>query len=133
MCVAMSKTHKIVLVNQDTEVLHFDCPENLSIFRGALRAGIEMTAGCMQGRCQICRSTIHAGTVRSLRPLSKYATVDPADLPNNMVLPCSVVPSSDVTLAPRGPWRISEETDNSTDENAASFTLLNPQAMPVWD
>ena len=125
----MQRTFSISLCNKEIEVVRFDCPENLSIFRGARLAGIEMSAGCMQGRCQICRATLLSGEVKSLRPLSKYATNDPAALPNNAVLPCSVVPCSDVTLSPRGPWRV----DPDIAMGESSFTMLALSAMPVWD
>lgn len=89
----------------------------------------------MQGRCQICRAKLVAGTVKSLRPLSKYATVDPAAMPDGSVLPCSVVARSDVSLAPRGPWRILPSNVVAGINNRATpgCTLLDEQAMPVWD
>ncbi len=135
----MRKTYRVRLFKGDIEVLYFECPENLSIFRGARLAGIEMSAGCMQGRCQICRATLHSGELKSLRPLSKYATNDPAALPNNAVLPCSVVPTSNVSIAPRGPWRLIPELpevqrqDGQLGATKGSFTMLNPEAMPDWD
>ena len=79
----------------------------------------------MQGRCQICRAKLLGGAVKSSRPLSRYATVDPAALPDDYVLPCSVSPLSDVVLAPRGPWRIVDRTGH--------FSWLNEHEMPVWD
>ena len=118
-------SYVVTLVNNGASVLDFDCPENLSIFRAAARAGIEMSAGCMQGRCQICRSELLSGQVKSTRPISKYATVDPAALPDGYILPCSVSPLSDTTLAPRGPWRIVKPS--------GQFTWLNERDMPVWD
>ena len=121
----MSENHQVTLVQEGIQVIRFSCPDNLSIFRGAARAGIEMSAGCMQGRCQICRAILLEGSVKSRRPLSPNGTVDPANLPDGYVLPCSVVATSDVVIAPRGPWRL-------TDANG-KFEMLSPDAMPVWD
>lgn len=84
-----------------------------------------MSAGCMQGRCQTCRAVLLSGTVKSRLPLSPYATVDPAALPDNYMLPCSVVPTGDVAIAPRGPWRIVEPD--------GAFEMLDSGAMPIWD
>ena len=102
----------------------FSCPDNLSVLRAALNAGIELSAGCMQGRCFTCRSHLHGGKVKSTRPLSRYATVDPADLGDNTVLLCAVRPDSDITVEPRGPWRIIEEE--------GTFELLAPELVPDW-
>ena len=121
----MPVSHQITLVHHETPVMRFSCPENLSIFRAAKRAGIEMTAGCMQGRCQICRAVLHSGQIKSLRPLSPNGTVDPAALPDNYMLPCSVVATSDVSIAPRGPWRVVNVDGD--------FEMLDASAMPVWD
>lgn len=118
-------SHVVTLVNNGTGVLNFECPENLSIFRAAARAGIEMSAGCMQGRCQICRGELLSGRVKSTRPISKYATVNPAALPDGYILPCSVSPLCDTILAPRGPWRIVNP--------GGQFTWLNEHEMPAWD
>ncbi|MGR8949903.1 MAG: 2Fe-2S iron-sulfur cluster-binding protein [Gammaproteobacteria bacterium] len=126
----MTITYTVILLTQSTPVLSFRCADNQSIFRAARRAGIEMSAGCMQGRCQICRAVLSDGTVKSLRPLSPYATVDPAAMPDNNVLPCSVVPTSDVSIAPRGPWRVIEESKST---GTPSFQMLDSSAMPIWD
>ena len=121
----MSESHEITLVKNGKQVIRFSCPANLSIFRAAARAGIEMSAGCMQGRCQICRAILLDGRVKSRRPLSPNGTVDPANLPDGYILPCSVVATSNVVIAPRGPWRL-------TDTNG-EFEMLSASAMPVWD
>ena len=121
----MSQQFEVTLISNDVAVLRFSCADKLSIMRGALLAGIELSAGCMQGRCQICRARLYSGTVKSLRPLSKYATVDPAAMPDGSVLPCSIVPRSDVIIAPRGPWRIVK--------NSELCTMLNECSMPIWD
>ena len=121
----MSQQFEVTLISNDVPVLRFSCSGKLSIMRAALLAGVELSAGCMQGRCQICRARLCSGTVKSLRPLSKYATVDPAAMPDGMVLPCSIVPCSDVAIAPRGPWRIVKDSEDCT--------VLNQHAMPHWD
>ena len=83
---------------------NFRCAASMSILRAAKRAGLELSSGCMQGRCYTCRSRLIEGTVRNSRALSRYATIDPAALGDGRVLLCSVSPTSDVVIVPEGPW-----------------------------
>jgi len=78
----------------------------MSILRAAKNAGFELSCGCMQGRCYTCRSVLLEGAVTNSRALSRYATVDPADLGEGRILLCSVTPTADVVVQPEGPWEI---------------------------
>ena len=88
----------------DDEFIEFNCRSDQSIARAAQAAGYELTVGCMQARCMTCRSIRAAGQVRCIRPLSKHATIDPADIEGGFVLVCSVAPQSDVVLKPASRW-----------------------------
>ena len=108
-----------------TPVAKFRCEPGLSVLRAALNAGLELSAGCMQGRCRMCRSALEKGQVISNRPQSKYATIDPADLGDGTVLLCSVSVLSDIEITPGGPWRIIESRDG-----AEPHQLLAPEHVP---
>jgi len=49
------------------------------------------------------------GAVVTSRALSRYATVNPADLGEGRILLCSVTPTQDVVVMPEGPWEIQRE------------------------
>lgn len=97
---------RVTLVSHTQAAVTFTCPPNQSVLRAAKNAGYELSAGCMQGRCYTCRSQLLSGKVRNSRALSRYATVDPADLGDARILLCSVTPSEDITVRPEGPWEI---------------------------
>ncbi len=88
----------------DDEFIEFPCRNDQSIARAAQAAGHELTVGCMQARCMTCRSVKAKGQVKCIRPLSKHATIDPADIEGGYVLVCSVAPQSDVLLKPASRW-----------------------------
>lgn len=96
---------RVTLVS-DTRTVTFVCPPKQSVLRAAKNAGYELSAGCMQGRCYTCRSQLLSGTVTNSRALSRYATVNPADLGDSRILLCSVTPTADITVRPEGPWEI---------------------------
>jgi ferredoxin len=96
--------YAVTLLFAVEEPVNFPCPEKISVLRAAKNAGIELSAGCMQGRCYTCRSRLVTGTVTNSRALSRYATVDPADLGDGRILLCSVTPTSDIQIIPEGPW-----------------------------
>ena len=95
---------RVTLVSHTQAAITFTCPPQQSVLRAAKNAGYELSAGCMQGRCYTCRSQLLSGKVRNSRALSRYATVDPADLGDARILLCSVTPVEDVTVRPEGPW-----------------------------
>jgi ferredoxin len=101
---ADSVPYQVTLLSDSQEPVSFPCPPNISILRAAKNAGFELSAGCMQGRCYTCRSQLLSGCVKNSRALSRYATVDPADLGERRILLCSVTPSEDVVIKPEGPW-----------------------------
>ena len=76
-----------------------------SLVKAAQLAGIELTSGCLQGRCAICRARLLAGKVGALRRPSPHAVGDPVQRADGHVLPCSVGALSDIVLAPASPWR----------------------------
>jgi ferredoxin len=95
---------RVTLVSAAQASVSFLCPPRMSILRAAKNAGYELSAGCMQGRCYTCRSQLLSGRVVNTRSLSRYATVDPADLGDSRVLLCAVTPTEDITVRPEGPW-----------------------------
>ena len=95
---------QVTLVSSRCAPASFTCQPKQSILRAAKRAGIELSAGCMQGRCYTCRAKLLSGSVVNSRALSRYATVDPANLGAGNILLCSVTPSEDVVVRPEGPW-----------------------------
>ena len=86
------------------EFIEFPCRSDQSIARAAQAAGFQLTVGCMQARCMTCRSIKVDGQVKCIRPLSKHATIDPADIEGGYVLPCSVAPQSNILLRPASRW-----------------------------
>lgn len=96
--------YRVTLISDTQASISFDCPTKRSVLRAAKNAGFELSAGCMQGRCYTCRSRLITGTVTNLRPLSRYATVDPADLGQSRILLCSVTPTGNIVVRPEGPW-----------------------------
>lgn len=104
------KAESVVTLVSDTQAtVIFFCPPKISILRAAKNAGLELSAGCMQGRCYTCRSRLVEGRVANSRSLSRYATIDPADLGNDRILLCSVSPTTDVVVMPEGPWEFNSE------------------------
>ena len=95
---------RVTLVAATRPSVSFVCPPRMSVLRAAKNAGYALSAGCMQGRCYTCRSQLLSGKVSNSRSLSRYATVDPADLGGSRVLLCSVTPTEDITVRPDGPW-----------------------------
>ena len=102
---------RVTLVSHTRATITFTCPPGQSVLRAAKNAGYELSAGCMQGRCYTCRSQLLSGKVRNSRALSRYATVDPADLGDARILLCSVTPCEDITVRPEGPWESSPGHD----------------------
>lgn len=97
-------TFRVTLASATQATVTFDCPAKMSVLRAAKNAGYELSAGCMQGRCYTCRSVLRVGDVTNSRALSRYATIDPANLGNEQILLCSVTPTSDIEVRPEGPW-----------------------------
>ena len=97
-------TNYSVRLEFNEESIEFPCRDNQSIARAAQAAGYELTVGCMQARCMTCRSIRVEGQVKCIRPLSKHATIDPADIEGGYVLVCSVAPQTDVVLRPASRW-----------------------------
>jgi ferredoxin len=95
---------KVTLVSSTQPTTEFSCPSKMSILRAAKNAGLELSCGCMQGRCYTCRSLLVAGAVTNSRALSRYVIVDPSNLGEGRVLLCSVTPTTDVVVHPEGPW-----------------------------
>ncbi len=90
--------YKVTLVSAEGQA-DFFCPEKASVLKSAYAAGHQLTCGCQQGRCMTCRVRLIKGSVTSLRPLSRYATIDPANLDNGGVLLCSVTPLEDIVIS----------------------------------
>ncbi len=95
---------RITVIDTFGTRLEFAADPNRSVVRSAALAGIELTIGCVQGRCAICRARVHKGTVRPLRRVSPNAIGGPAQRDDSCVLLCSVAPTSDLVLAPLSPW-----------------------------
>ena len=85
----------------------FDCSENDTILRAALRNGIGMTYSCNVGSCGNCKFEVVEGSVTHLR--SDAPASSERDLARNRYLGCQAVPN--------GPCSIKIRTD--------------PAAMPV--
>ena len=92
--------YKVTLVSAG-EPAEFICEEKASVLKSAYAAGYQLTCGCLQGRCMTCRARLLKGSVKSLRPLSRYATIDPANLEDGNVLLCSITPLEDIHIEPR--------------------------------
>ncbi len=102
-------TYTVDLVSRTQAPQRFVCRAGQSILRAAMSAGLELSAGCMQGRCYTCRSRLVDGAVTNARALSRYATVDPADLGDGRVLVCSVTPTTNVVIEPEGEWVVARD------------------------
>lgn len=99
-----SQVYTVTLLSITQATVEFPCSVKTSVLRAAKNAGFELSAGCMQGRCYTCRSRLRSGTVKNSRALSRYATIDPSNLGEGRILLCSVAPTSDIEVAPEGPW-----------------------------
>ena len=99
-----------------SEQIEFSCREGQSIVRAAQLAGYELNVGCLQGRCRTCRAKIKQGKVVSTRPLSRYATFDPAAMDGGYILLCSVTALDDVSAEPASCWAIPEPELQNSDE-----------------
>lgn len=97
---------RVTLVSASQPSVNFMCPPGVSVLRAAKNAGYDLSAGCMQGRCYTCRSQLVSGAVVNSRSLSRYATIDPANLGDSRILLCSVTPTVDITVRPEGPWAL---------------------------
>lgn len=95
---------RIVLIGADGAQAEFSAPGGRSLVKAAAAAGIELTTGCLQGRCAICRVHLHQGRVAALRRPSPNATADPASRADGCVLACSVGALSDLVIEPLSPW-----------------------------
>ena len=102
---ATGDQHRVTLVAPDATTANFAAASGRSIVKSAQSAGYELTTGCLQGRCAICRARLLSGTVAALRRPSPNAIGDAAHRADGCVLLCSVGPLSDVVLAPLSPWR----------------------------
>ena len=111
---------KVTLISDSQATITFVCPPKISILRAAKNAGLELSAGCMQGRCYTCRSRLVEGKVVNSLSLSRYATVDPANLGDGRILLCSVTPTADVVVMPEGPWEVRPQTPVPTNQLRAS-------------
>ena len=101
----MKQEHQVTLVCADTwQTVTFVAREGRSIVRSARIAGFELTTGCLQGRCAICRSEVLEGEVGLFRKSSPNQVGDPMDREDGCVLLCSVDPRSDLVIQPKGPW-----------------------------
>lgn len=93
-----------IRLHYENEQIEFTCREDESIARAAQRAGFALTVGCMQSRCMTCRAKLKQGAVQSTRPLSRYATIDPAAIDGGYVLLCSVTAKQNLILEPASCW-----------------------------
>lgn len=84
---------RISLSDSDTA---FDCQENDTILRAALRAGIGMSYSCNVGSCGNCRFELIAGEVHHRREDSPAYTEK--DRKRNRWLGCQAVPGRDCTI-----------------------------------
>ena len=96
--------YTVTLISDTQATVDFTCPPKQSILRAAKKSGLELSAGCMQGRCYTCLSVLIEGAVVNSRALSRHATVDPANLGDRKILLCSVTPVENVVVKPHGPW-----------------------------
>lgn len=97
--------HRVVLQAANASAVEFAAAAGRSLVKSARAAGYELTTGCLQGRCAICRARVISGTVAALRRPSPHAGGNAAARMDGCVLLCSVGPLSDVVLEPMGPWR----------------------------
>jgi ferredoxin len=96
--------YRVTLRGADGAIAEFTGEAGRSIVHAASNAGYELTTGCRQGRCAICRARVIEGAVKPIRRPSKNALGSPADRKDGCVLLCSVGPASDVVLEPLSPW-----------------------------
>ena len=96
--------YRIILQSADGAIAEFTCEAGRSISQAASNAGYELTTGCRQGRCTICRARVLEGSVQPTRRPSKNAVGSVADRKDGCVLLCSVSPDSDVLIEPLSPW-----------------------------
>ena len=97
--------HRVVLQAANASAVEFAAAAGRSLVKSARSAGYELTTGCLQGRCAICRARVISGTVADLRRPSPHAIGNASERMDGCVLLCSVGPLSDVVLEPLGPWR----------------------------
>lgn len=96
---------RVVLEGEAGVRVEFEAAPGRALARAAAAAGIVLTTGCLQGRCAICRARLLSGSVAPVRRPSVHAVGNPADRADGCVLLCSVAATSDVVVAPLGPWR----------------------------
>lgn len=101
----LAASYRVTLIHDDQRV-EFAAEAGRSIARAAARAGYDLTTGCLQGRCAICRARVVSGAVRPLRPPSQYAVGDAAHRADGCVLLCAVGALADVVLEPLSPWTV---------------------------
>ena len=103
-----TQLYHVKLIAPDGAHAEFQASEDRAIARSAAQAGINLTTGCLQGRCAICRASVVSGTVKAVRRPSKNATGDPLVRADGFVLLRSVGPASDLMIEALSPWRESD-------------------------
>lgn len=96
--------YHVILHGTDGRIAESTCEAGRSIAQAASNAGYELTTGCRQGRCTICRARVLEGLVKATRRPSKNAVGSAADRKDGCVLLCSASPDSDVLIEPLSPW-----------------------------
>ena len=96
--------HRVTLLAADGARVAFETEPGHSVVKAAARAGYDLTRGCLQGRCTICRARLVSGTVAAIRRPSPNAIGDPVHRADGCVLLCSVGATSDLVVAPLSPW-----------------------------
>ena len=92
----------VTLIDRNGRLIAFSCGLNEPVYKAAGRAGYELTLGCMQGRCAICKAKLISGEVKFLRSIPKE---EKGSLPESQsVLLCSYAPQVDTTLETYSPW-----------------------------
>lgn len=94
--------YRVTLVDPDGNSISFLCGSNEAIFSAAQKAGYELTLGCMQGRCTVCKAKLISGDVKFLRPIPKGNEDKLSGAPNELL--CSVAPQSDSQLQTFARW-----------------------------
>ena len=97
-------SHRVTLLGVDGARAQFLAEEGRSLARTAARAGYDLTTGCLQGRCAICRGRIVTGVVAAVRQPSKQALTSPVERSDGCVLLCSVGPLTDLVIETLSPW-----------------------------
>ena len=100
--VALFNQYTVTLLDKGGSHIAFPCGPNEPIYKAGERAGYELTLGCMQGRCTICKAKLISGEVKFLRPIPKEAEGCLPGAPD--ILLCSYAPQVDTTLQPYGRW-----------------------------